>query len=91
MAERSSGAVLVYFDSFAAAWAMAGHGPFVWSAYGLTFITLAYLIFTPLRRSRMTMLSIRAELKRGAPNGRHTSSQSVANGAGAQREDVHAP
>ncbi|MDB6062970.1 MAG: heme exporter protein CcmD [Verrucomicrobiaceae bacterium] len=40
------------FDSIAAAWAMGGHGPFVWSAYAITAFTLIALIVAPLQRQR---------------------------------------
>lgn len=34
----------MYFESFAALWAMEGHGPYVWSAYGVTFMVLLALV-----------------------------------------------
>lgn len=34
----------MYFESFSALWAMEGHGPYVWSAYGVTFMVLLLLV-----------------------------------------------
>jgi heme exporter protein D len=42
----------VYFESFAAFWHMAGHGSFVWSAYGMSFVVLGLLVLQPLVRYR---------------------------------------
>ncbi|MGM8228472.1 heme exporter protein CcmD [Cellvibrio sp. ARAG 10.3] len=40
------------FDSFASFMAMNGHGPFVWAAYGITFVVLVYLLVSPLLQRR---------------------------------------
>jgi heme exporter protein CcmD len=42
----------MYFDSLNAAWDMAGHGPYVWSAYLITLAVVASLIILPHRRAR---------------------------------------
>lgn len=42
----------MYFDSWTALWAMAGHGAYVWSAYGITTMVLLWLVWQPLRRRR---------------------------------------
>ena len=42
----------MYFESFAAFWHMAGHGSFVWSAYGISFVVLGLLVLQPLVRYR---------------------------------------
>ena len=42
----------MYFDSLTAAWDMAGHGPYVWSAYAITLAVVASLIILPHRRAR---------------------------------------
>lgn len=34
------------FESFADFWTMSGHGPYVWSAYAITFAALGYLVFS---------------------------------------------
>lgn len=40
----------MYFESMAALWAMAGHGPYVWTAYGISFVVIAALVLVPLRQ-----------------------------------------
>lgn len=40
------------FDSFAEFLAMNGHGPFVWAAYAITFISLAYLLLAPVLQKK---------------------------------------
>ena len=57
---------MMYFDSLAAAWNMAGHGPYVWSAYGISFVVIAYLVIAPWRRARTLRRQIDAELRRSA-------------------------
>ena len=47
----------MYFESLNELWHMAGHGRFVWSAYGISALVLAGSIIQPLLRYR-------AELKR---------------------------
>ncbi|WP_040482108.1 heme exporter protein CcmD [Luminiphilus syltensis] len=50
----------MYFDSLTDALQMAGHGAFVWSAYGITLLVVVYLVWAPLVRSRSTVRRIRA-------------------------------
>lgn len=40
------------FDSLSALWWMNGHGPFVWSAYGLATLILLAIVWAPLQRQR---------------------------------------
>jgi heme exporter protein D len=40
------------FDSFTSFMTMNGHGPFVWAAYGITFVVLVYLLVSPLLQRR---------------------------------------
>ena len=54
----------MYFESLDSALKMAGHGPFVWSAYGITLLVILSLIVLPLRRVRATQRQIRAEMRR---------------------------
>ena len=54
----------MYFESLNAAWEMAGHGPFVWSAYGITFLVIAGLILIPHQRAREAEIALRAEGER---------------------------
>ena len=54
----------MYFESFAQAWDMAGHGSYVWSAYALTFAIVIALVVLPVRRARETRRQIVAEQRR---------------------------
>lgn len=48
------------FAGFAEFLAMNGHGPYVWAAYGVTFLALTGLVVQPLLRRRR----LQAELRR---------------------------
>lgn len=48
------------FAGFAEFLAMNGHGPYVWAAYGVTFLALIGLVVQPLLRRRR----LQAELRR---------------------------
>lgn len=54
----------MYFNNFHELWSMAGHGPFVWAAYGITFITLALLLWVPLRGRQQQVRNLRAFYRR---------------------------
>jgi len=56
----------MYFDSVSAALNMEGHGAFVWSAYGITFLVRAFMLLQPLLRGRHLAQVIRAEQRRQA-------------------------
>lgn len=43
------------FDSFASAMAMDGHGPYVWAAYGVTFLVLLILQRLGVRKERQVL------------------------------------
>ena len=58
----------MYFESLRAAWEMAGHGPFVWSAYGITAVVVIALIGLPLQRVRQAEFALRAEWERQGAN-----------------------
>ncbi len=49
------------FDSVSDLLAMAGHGPYVWAAYGITLVSLLYLVITPLRRRRSLLAALRRQ------------------------------
>lgn len=40
------------FESFADFMAMNGHGPYVWSAYIITFVVLVFLLISPLMQKK---------------------------------------
>lgn len=54
----------MYFNNIQELWAMAGHGPFVWAAYGITFATLLALLWVPLRTRQQQSRNLRAYYRR---------------------------
>ncbi|OUS13159.1 heme exporter protein CcmD [Gammaproteobacteria bacterium 53_120_T64] len=57
------------FDSFDAFLAMAGHGPYVWAAYGVSLTIMAWLALSPLRRQRALLGELRRRLQTQRPRG----------------------
>lgn len=49
----------MYFDSFAELWHMAGHGPYVWVCYAVTFSVLIGLFVQPLRKKKQVLKAIK--------------------------------
>lgn len=45
---------------------MGGHGPYVWSAYGISLLVMAWLVFAPLRRQRALLVELRERQGREA-------------------------
>ena len=56
----------MYFDSVAAAIDMAGHGGYVWSAYFISLLVIAYLLLLPRIRQQRLKRQIVGELRRDA-------------------------
>ncbi|MEP4484655.1 MAG: heme exporter protein CcmD [Halioglobus sp.] len=56
----------MYFDSVSAAIDMAGHGGYVWSAYFISLLVIAYLLVLPGLRQRSLKRQIAGELRREA-------------------------
>lgn len=54
----------MYFDSFADFLAMGRHAPYVWSAWGLTFVIVLWNIIQPLRQRRRLLQEQAAQLRR---------------------------
>lgn len=42
----------MYFQTFSEAMTMGGHGSYVWSAYGISCLVVAYLIWAPLAKKK---------------------------------------
>lgn len=40
----------MYFESLTELWQMAGHGPFVWSSYAITYFVWFLLMLIPIRQ-----------------------------------------
>ena len=57
------------FDSFASALAMEGHGPYVWAAYGVTFLVLLALQRIGVWRERRVFRQVTAVQRRRAAAG----------------------
>ena len=43
---------------------MGGHGPYVWSAYGVAALVLVWLVVAPLRRCAALLGSVRQAVAR---------------------------
>jgi heme exporter protein D len=54
----------MYFDSFHALLVMDGHGGFVWSAYALTLLVIAFLLLAPVMRRKRLLRELRAAQRR---------------------------
>lgn len=52
------------FDSWQALLAMGGHGPYVWSAYAVTLLVMAWLIAAPVLKHRRLVSEICAREQR---------------------------
>lgn len=52
------------FASFSEFMAMGKHGPFVWSAYGITFLVVLGNILYPVLRNRSLQQDIKRKVKR---------------------------
>jgi heme exporter protein D len=58
------------FDSFAEFLAMGRHGPYVWSAYGLSFAIILWNVVQPWLTRRRWLKEQSAQLKRDARESR---------------------
>ena len=56
----------MYFESLSAMWHMHGHGFYVWLAYALTAIPLAFIVWLPIQRIRRHWRWLQAEQRRVA-------------------------
>lgn len=54
----------MYFETFADFLAMGTHGPYVWSAYGLTILVVVLNLVAITRQRKHTIETIRQKLKR---------------------------
>ena len=54
----------MYFESFSALLTMDGHGPYVWTAYAVTFTVLIGLVISPLLKKRRFIQQQRMQLRR---------------------------
>lgn len=54
----------MYFSSFTELFSMAGHGPYVWAAYAITFVVLSLLVISPLKNQAQAKQDIRMRIRR---------------------------
>ena len=54
----------MYFENFAAALAMEGHGAYVWPAYAVATIVIVLMVSLPLRRRRRQLAEYADHLRR---------------------------
>ncbi len=54
----------MYFDSWSGFLAMAGHGIYVWSAYAVASVVIAYNLAVPLMARRRIFAQIAAQVRR---------------------------
>lgn len=55
----------MHFDSLDALWHMAGHGPFVWSAYAIVFVVITALVANARARSKAALQQVRNRMDAG--------------------------
>lgn len=46
------------FESLAAFWQMAGHGPYVWACYAIVLVCLVWVFYAPIRRRKQLFAQI---------------------------------
>jgi heme exporter protein D len=56
--------MMFQFESVSAFFTMAGHGPFVWAAYGISIGLMLSLIVVPLQRKKKLMAQLTRDLRR---------------------------
>ncbi|EGR2120636.1 heme exporter protein CcmD [Vibrio cholerae] len=56
----------MYFDSFSDFLAMGGYAAYVWSAFGLTYLSMAMLWIVSVRRKTKLLNQVRDKLARQA-------------------------
>ncbi|EGQ8511967.1 heme exporter protein CcmD [Vibrio parahaemolyticus] len=56
----------MHFESLSDFFAMGGYASYVWSAFGITFLSMLILLITSLRRGDALMKEVRAKIDRQA-------------------------
>ncbi len=54
----------MYFESFSELIAMDGHGPYVWTCYGIALVILVFNVASPLLRKKQFLQEQVRRLKR---------------------------
>lgn len=81
----------MYFDSLHALLDMDGHGVYVWTAYAVAVLVIAWLMVAPFRRRWRLMSAIRAGQRREAAAAERRLAQSTDGGVSTEKESVNAP
>ncbi|WP_229608277.1 heme exporter protein CcmD [Vibrio parahaemolyticus] len=56
----------MHFESLSDFFAMGGYASYVWSAFGITFLSMLILLITSLRRGDALMKEVEAKIDRQA-------------------------
>ncbi|EJG0985779.1 heme exporter protein CcmD [Vibrio parahaemolyticus] len=56
----------MHFESLSEFFAMGGYASYVWSAFGITFLSMLILLITSLRRGDALMKEVKAKIDRQA-------------------------
>lgn len=64
---------MIQFSSFSEFVQMGTHGIYVWSAYGVTLIVLAFNVVAPVLRRRELMRELKRDITREAPRNESSS------------------
>ncbi|EMW0563418.1 TPA: heme exporter protein CcmD [Vibrio parahaemolyticus] len=56
----------MHFESLSDFFAMGGYASYVWSAFGITFLSMFILLITSLRRGDALMKEVKAKIDRQA-------------------------
>ncbi|MGF1695953.1 heme exporter protein CcmD [Vibrio kyushuensis] len=56
----------MYFDSLSELFQMGGYAAYVWSAFGITFLSLFIILVTSIRRGKNLLKEVQAKVDRQA-------------------------
>ncbi len=56
----------MYFESFSDFFAMGGYASYVWSAFGITFLSMIILLVVSVRRGKQLLTEVQAKVDRQA-------------------------
>ncbi|AEX22765.1 MULTISPECIES: heme exporter protein CcmD [Vibrio] len=56
----------MYFESLSDFFAMGGYASYVWSSFGITFLSMLILLITSLRRGDALLNEVKAKIDRQA-------------------------
>ncbi|MCY9828035.1 heme exporter protein CcmD [Vibrio chagasii] len=56
----------MYFESLSDFFAMGGYASYVWSAFGITFLSMIILLVVSVRRGKQLLTEVQAKIDRQA-------------------------